>query len=88
MDDAFFGISFNILPVIRSYPGASLGLRSSCIMFRISFGVRNLIGCIICIGSFSTLLISVSRPSFCGRSFGLNVFSKCPVKVFAFSLSF
>jgi hypothetical protein len=29
----FLGISFNILPVIRSYPGALLGLTSSCIMF-------------------------------------------------------
>jgi hypothetical protein len=32
-------------------------------------------------------MISVSRPSFWCRSFGLNVFSKCPGKVLEFSLS-
>jgi hypothetical protein len=74
----FLGIPFNILPVIRSYPGAFLGLRSLCIIFWIYFGVINLIGCVICSGSFSALLISVSRSSFCGSSFALNVFSKCP----------
>jgi hypothetical protein len=83
----FLGIPFNILPVIRSYPGAFFGFRSSCIMFLIAFGVRNLIGCNICSGSFSALLISVSRPSLCGRSYGLNVHSKCLANVFAFSLS-
>jgi hypothetical protein len=62
-------------------------LRSSCTMFAISFGVRNFTGCVICSGSFSALLISVSRSSFCASSFGLNVFSKCPAKVFVFSLS-
>jgi hypothetical protein len=54
------GISFNIFPVIRSYPGAFFGLKFSCVMFWISFGVRNLIDCVICSGSFSFLLISVS----------------------------
>jgi hypothetical protein len=84
---SFLGISFNILPVIRSYPEAFLGLRYSCIILRISFGVRNLIGYVICSGSFGALLISVSTSSFCGSSFSLNVFSKCPAKVFPFSLS-
>jgi hypothetical protein len=71
----FLGISFNILPVIRSYPGAFLGLRSSCIMFWISFDVRNLIGCVISSSSFSSLLILVWKSSFCGSSFCLDVFS-------------
>jgi hypothetical protein len=62
-------------------------LISFCIMFWISFDVRNLIGCVICSGSFSALLIPVSRSSFCGRSFGLNVFSKCPAKVLAFFIA-
>jgi hypothetical protein len=53
-------------------------------MFRISFGVRNLIGCIICSGYFTASLVSVSMSSFYGSSFGLNVFPKCPAKVFAF----
>jgi hypothetical protein len=56
-------------------------------MICISFGVRNLIGRVICSSSFSTLLIFVSRSSFCGSSFGLNIFFKCPAKVFASSLS-
>jgi hypothetical protein len=38
----FLGISFNILPVIRSYPWDFLGLTSSCIMFWIFFGERNI----------------------------------------------
>jgi hypothetical protein len=82
----FLCISFNILPIIRSYPDALFGLTSFCIIFWISSGVRNLTGCIICNGSFSALLIYVSRSSFCGSWFGLNVFSKCPTKVFAFYL--
>jgi hypothetical protein len=81
----FLGISFNILPVIRSYPGAFLGLRSFYIMFWISFGVWNLIGFVAC-SSFSASLISASRSSFCASSFGLNVFSKSPAKVFVFSI--
>jgi hypothetical protein len=56
-------------------------------MFWISFGARNLIGCVICSSSFSALLISVSRSSFRGSSFGLDVFSKCPAKVFSVFLS-
>jgi hypothetical protein len=69
----FLCISSNIHPIIRSYPEAFLGLRSSCITFWISFSPRNVIGYVICSGSFSALLISVSRSSFCGSSFGLNV---------------
>jgi hypothetical protein len=61
----FLGVYLNILPVIRSYPGAFLGLRSFCIMFWNSFGVGNLIGYVTCSGSFTALLISVSRSSFC-----------------------
>jgi hypothetical protein len=83
----FLGISFNILTVIRSNPLAFLGLRSSYIMFSISFGVKNLIDCVIYSGSFSALLIYVSRSSFSGSSFGLNAFPKRPAKVSAFSLS-
>jgi hypothetical protein len=72
---------------MRSYPGVILGFRSSCILFGIFLCVKNLIGCIICSGSCSALLISASNSSFCGSSFGLNAFSKCPEKEFVFSLS-
>jgi hypothetical protein len=58
------GISFNIIPVIRSHPGPLLWFGSSCIVFRISFGVRNLVRCVIGSGSFSALLISDWRVSF------------------------
>jgi hypothetical protein len=44
-----------------------------------------MVGCVICSGSFSALLIFVSRSSFCGSSCGFNVFSKCLAKLFAFS---
>jgi hypothetical protein len=74
------GSYFNILPVIRSYLGAFFGLRSSFIKFWISLGVKNLFGCIVCSGSSSALLISVSKASFCGSSFGLNACFKCPTK--------
>jgi hypothetical protein len=80
------GISFSILPVIRSLRGGFLGLRSSCTMYWTSSGVRSLIGCIICSSSSSALLISLTKASFCGSSCGLNAVSKCPAKVFAFSL--
>jgi hypothetical protein len=79
----FLGISFNILPVIRSYPRAYLGLRSFCVYVLDSLWCKEF----DCGGSFSVLLISVSRYSFYGNSYGLNVFSKCPAKIFAFSLS-
>jgi hypothetical protein len=57
----FLGTSFNILPVIGSYPGTFRGLRSSCIILI----VKNVIGCIIYSGSSSDLLISVPKGSFC-----------------------
>jgi hypothetical protein len=74
----FLGSSFNILPVIRSYPGVFLGLRSSSIMVGISLGVKDLIGFIICSGSSSVLLISILKASFCGSSYGLNTFLNVP----------
>jgi hypothetical protein len=83
----FMGISLSISPVIWSHPGAFFGLRSICITFRISLGLKNLIGYVIRNGSFTTLLIFVSKISFCGSSFGLNAFSKCPARVLHFSLS-
>jgi hypothetical protein len=43
-----------------------------------------LMGCAIFRGSFSAILISVWKATFCGSLFGLNIFSKCPAKVFAF----
>jgi hypothetical protein len=49
----FLGISFNIMPVIRSHPGAFL--RLCCVVFWISCGVRNWIGCVICTGCSSAL---------------------------------
>lgn len=76
------GISFKILLVIRPYPGAFLLLRSSCIMFWISFGVKNLIGCVICRDCFSTSLLSISKVLF-DSSFVLNVFSKYHATIFA-----
>jgi hypothetical protein len=82
------GIPFNIIPVIRSHSGVFFGLRFSCIVFWIFFGVRNLIGCVICSGFFSALLISVWKASFCGCSFGLNIFSKYPVKLSLFPYHF
>jgi hypothetical protein len=38
----FLGICFSVLPVIRSYAGAFVGLSSSCVMFRIFLGVKML----------------------------------------------
>jgi hypothetical protein len=77
----FLGISVNILSVIRSYPEAFLGLRSSCIMFWISFGVRNLIGCIICSSSSMALLFLFRRICFVVVRLVwmpfLNVLQKC-----------
>jgi hypothetical protein len=45
-----------------------------------------LIGCILCSGSSSAFVVSVSKASFCGNSIGLNVYSKCCAKLFTFSL--
>jgi hypothetical protein len=56
-------------------------------MFWIFFDVKNLIGCVICNGSFNPFLFYVSKILICGSSFSLNVFYKCPAKVFAFCLS-
>jgi hypothetical protein len=53
-----------------------------------SWRVNNLTGCTIWSDSFSALLISVSKTSFCVSSFGLNAFPKRPAKVLAFSLLF
>jgi hypothetical protein len=39
----FLDNSFNNLPMIRLYHGAFLALRSSCIIFWIFLGVKNLI---------------------------------------------
>jgi hypothetical protein len=85
---SFLGRPFNILTVIKSYHGAFIALRSACIIFRISLDVKNWIGFVTCSGSSNVLLISFSNSSLCDNSFGLNTFSKCAAKLFAFSLSF
>jgi hypothetical protein len=84
---SFLGISINSLPLNQISWGFPW-VESFIIIFWISSGVKNLIGCIIRSGSSSALLISASKASFCGSSFGLNAFSKCLAKVFAFSSSF
>jgi hypothetical protein len=41
----FLGILFSIFSESKSYPCAFLGLSSTCIMFIIFFGVKNLFDC-------------------------------------------
>jgi hypothetical protein len=84
----FLGISFNIFPVTRSYPGTFLELRFSCIVLDF-LRDKNLIGCTIYSGSFSAFLISVSNSSFflafclVSKTF-LNALLKCSLFLFYF----
>lgn len=57
-----------------SFSGTFFRFISSCITFWISFRVKNVIGFVICGGSYIALSISVWKVPFCGSSFGFEVF--------------